>query len=296
MNGKLLPWKDALIHVSAHALHYGSGVFEGIRCYETTRGPAVFCLHEHLKRLFASASIFNMKLPYSLGQIEKAVVETIRKNQFTRCYIRPIAYYGSHTLTLHPRQSPVDVAILAWPWETYIGASELEHGARVTISSRTKYHSKMIPTTAKTCGPYVNSILGIQEAVAKGYHEAILLDIHGKIAEGTGENLFIIHKNTVITNDEKSSILLGITRNSVLQIAEDLGYPVKIRALSVKDLLKANEAFFTGTAAEVTPIREVDGNKIGTGKRGPITQKIQELFFSITKGEAPAYKKWLSFI
>jgi branched-chain amino acid aminotransferase len=294
MNGRLIRWSKATLHVSAHALHYGSGVFEGLRCYETDDGPAVFRLSEHIKRLFYSAAAYGIDIPYTQEEIEEAICETVLRNAFANCYIRPICFYGSGSLSLNPRNCPVETAILAWPWGAYLGDEGLESGVRVTLSSWTKFHSRMMPTTAKACGGYINSILAVREAARGCYDEALLLDAEGNIAEGSGENIFIIRNGKVVTNDERSSILLGITRDAVMQIAADLGYEVDVRAIRINDLLLADEAFMTGTAAEVTPIREVDGVKIG--KSATITQRIKRAFFDAVAGRDERYRNWLHFV
>lgn len=293
MNGKCIPWADATVHVSAHALHYGSGVFEGLRCYATDDGPAIFCMEAHLDRLYASAAVYRMAIPYTKEELAGAICETVRRNQFQDCYVRPICYFGSSSLGLHPRRCPVEVVVLTWPWGAYLGEEGLEKGVRITVSPWQKFHSQMMPTTAKACGQYLNSTLAIREAADRGFDEALLLDQAGNIAEGSGENIFVIHRGKLITNDERSSILLGVTRACVIQIASDLGYPVEIRSLSVDDLLLCDEAFFTGTAAEVAPICELDGQTIGSGKRGPLTTEIQRAFFDATLGRSDRYHHWL---
>jgi branched-chain amino acid aminotransferase len=296
MNGEVVPWNGATVHVSAHTLHYGSGVFEGMRCYETDKGPAVFRMDAHLERLFASAEAYGIQIPYSKGELTHAVCETIRSNEFTSCYVRPICYHGSASLAVHPRNCPVEVVILAWPWGAYLGEDNVERGVRVTLASWTKFQSRMLPTTAKGCGGYLNSMLAAREAAAAGYDEALLLDEAGNIAEGSGENLFLVREGRLLTNDERSSILLGITRDSVIEIARDLGYQVEIGTLKLEDLLSADEAFFTGTAVEVTPIRELDGELIGEGKRGPVTERIQRAFFAATSGRDSRYADWLHLV
>jgi branched-chain amino acid aminotransferase len=293
MNGDFVPWTDATVHVSAHALHYGSGVFEGLRCYPTDGGPAIFRMDAHLDRLYASAAVYRMSIPYAKEEFAEAICETVRRNQFKDCYVRPICYFGSSSLGVHPRRCPVEVAILAWPWGAYLGEEGLEKGVRITVSPWQKFHSQMMPTTAKACGQYLNSTLALGDATDRGFDEALLLDKNGNIAEGSGENIFLVHGGRLITNDERHSILLGITRDCVIQIAGDLGYPVEIRPLSVNDLLQCDEAFFTGTAAEVAPICELDGQKIGSGKRGPITTVIQRTFFDATLGRSDRYRDWL---
>ena len=295
-DGKIIPWADATIHISAHVLHYGSGVFEGLRCYETVEGSAIFRGDAHFERFLYSAGVYGMSVPYSIDQLIEASCEAIRRNEFKSCYIRPIAFYGSDTLGVNPRNCPVVVAILTWPWAAYLGVEGLDKGVRITQSPWIKFHSKMLPTTAKACGQYLNSMLAVCDATGRGFDEALLLNTEGTIAEGSGENLFVIKNGVINTNDENSSILLGITRDSVIQISQDLGYEVRVGRLALDDLISADEAFFTGTAAEVTPIREVDGRQIGTGVRGPITKRIQDVFFSITKGEESQYKHWLHYI
>ena len=293
MNGQVKRWNEANVHVSAHALHYGSGVFEGMRCYETADGPAVFRMEEHLKRLFASAAVYSMEIPYTRDEIESAICDVILRNGYRSCYVRPLCFYGSDTLGVHPRNCPVQMAILTWPWGAYLGAEQQETGVRVTVSSWQKFGSQMMPATAKGCGQYLNSMLAVREAFSKGFDEGLLLNADGTIAEGSGENLFLVRDGRLLTNDERSSILMGITREAVIEIAGDLGYEVEVRELWLDDLLSADEAFFTGTATEVAPIREVDGSQIGNGARGPITEKIQRVFFAATSGSEPRYRRWL---
>lgn len=296
MNGRLVAWDDATAHVSVHALHYGTGVFEGIRCYETEDGPAVFRLRDHLERLYDSAAVYRMKIPYSLEEMEEAVCEVILSNGFKSCYVRPICFYGSASLGLDPRNCPVEVAVLAWPWAALHGDESLTRGVRVTVSGWSKFHSRMMPTTAKACGQYLNSVLAVTDAIREGYDEALLLDEQGFIAEGAGENLFLVRNHKLYTNDERHSILLGITRDSVINIARNLGYEVGIGALTLGDLLRSEEAFLTGTAAEVAPLCEVDGEPIGTGKPGEATRQIQRAFFDITAGRNARYRDWLHFV
>jgi branched-chain amino acid aminotransferase len=224
MDGVLVQWANASVHVSAHGLHYGTGVFEGIRCYETSDGPAVFRLDTHIERLYASAAVYGLEIPFEKTELIDAVSQTIKHNNFQSCYIRPICFFGSEGLGLHPRNCPVQVIIFAWPWATYLGEEGLKNGIRVTISPWQKFHSAMMPATAKACGQYLNSILAVRDAVSRGFDEALLLDRNGNVAEGSGENLFLVRNGKLLTNDERHSILLGITRESVIQIAEDLGY------------------------------------------------------------------------
>ena len=296
MNGACVRWAEATVHVSAHALHYGSGVFEGIRCYETEDGPAAFRLEEHLERLYASAAVYQMEIPYTRAELAEAVGEIVRLNDFRSCYVRPICFYGSRTLGVHPRECPVEVVILTWPWAAYLGDEGLDAGVRITVSPWLKFHSRMIPTTAKACGQYLNSILAVRDATSRGFAEALLLDAEGRIAEGSGENLFLVKDGRLYTNDERHSILLGITRDAVISIARDLGYTIETGPLSLTDLTTADEAFFTGTAVEVTPIREVDGTLIGEGRRGPVTEQIQRAFFDATAGRNPRYRHWLRLL
>src|SRR5580765_394584 len=292
-NGKCVHWQDATVHLSAHALHYGTGVFEGIRCYQTEAGPAVFRMDAHLERLYASAACYQMKIPYTHEHMATAICETVAFNQFSDCYIRPVCFFGSSSLGVHPRKCPVEVAILAWPWTDYLGEDALERGVRITISPWQKFHSRMMPTTAKACGQYLNSVLAVRDAAERGFHEALLLDAHGNIAEGSGENIFLVHRGRLLTNGERDSILLGITRYCVFEIAKALGLGVGTRSLTVGDLLQCDEAFFTGTAVEIVPICELDGKKIGEGKRGPLTTKIQQTFMDAAAGRDARYLKWL---
>jgi branched-chain amino acid aminotransferase len=293
MNGEVIPWSKATTHVSAHGLHYGTGVFEGIRCYATDNGPALFRVDEHLARFFASAEVHGIEIPFSSDDLVEAMTRVIQENGFNACYVRPIAYFGSGSLSLYPRECAVEVVILAWPWADYLGAEGQKNGVSVTVSPWRKFESKMMPTTAKACGQYVNSVLAIREAVKRGFAEAILLDAGGRIAEGSGENLFIVRDEQLLTNDASHSILLGITRDAVLQIANDLGYYTKVKALSLEDLLSADEAFFTGTAVEVTPISDLDETPIGTTTPGPVTTEIQRKFFAATAGQVEQYNHWL---
>lgn len=292
-NGSMVPWADATVHLSAHALHYGSGVFEGIRCYDTVDGPAIFRLREHLERFFASAAVYDFEIPYSADELTDAITDLIAVNELASCYIRPIAYKGSGTLGLHPGKCPTEVAIMVWPWGAYLGSEGLEKGIRVTVSPWHKIHSSMMPTTAKACGQYLNSILAVNDAFGRGFDEALLLDKDGRLAEGSGENLFIVKNGKVFTNRAEDSILLGITRDAAIEIVRELGLELEAKPLELDDLLNADEAFFTGTAAEITPIRELDGAPIGEGSRGPITERIQATFFDAVNGRDARFAKWL---
>ena len=295
-NGTIIPWEDATTHISTHALHYGSAVFEGMRCYETAEGPAVFRLEEHLDRLYQSAVVHGMEIPFTRQDLSEGICDLIYRHEFNSCYVRPLCYYGSSSLGLHPAKCPVEVVVMVWPWAPYLGAEGLERGVRVTVSPWKKFHSEMMPTTAKASGQYINSILAVREAVSRGFDEALLLDIYGNVAEGSGENIFVVRNGEILTNDERHSILMGITRDAVIRIAEDLGYRVNVGPISLDDLLTADEAFFTGTAAEVTPIREVDETFIASGERGPVTKSIQSVFFAATSGRNERYRDWLTFV
>lgn len=293
MDGDVVVWNDATVHISSHALHYGTGVFEGIRCYETDDGPAIFRADAHLDRFYASAAVYGLRIPFPSEHLTEAMCAIIRLNGFQSCYIRPICYYGSRSLGLLPDRCPVHVGILAWPWNTMHGNEALQRGVHIGLSRWTKFHSTMMPTTAKACGQYINSILALREAVSEGFDEALLLDLGGNLCEGSGENLFLVKNGIVLTNDERHSILMGVTRETVITIARDLGIPIETRDLRLEELSSADEAFFTGTAAEVTPIRALDGKSIGNGRRGPITERIQQKFFSLVSGREPAYSTWL---
>jgi branched-chain amino acid aminotransferase len=293
MNGTIVPWSGATLHVSAHTLHYGSGVFEGIRCYETIDGPAVFRLREHLHRLFDSARFYDMEIPYSAEELEDGICELVQLNDFRDCYIRPLCYRGSRTLHLNPRACPVEVVILAWPWDPFLNSGGGQKGVRICVSPWRKFDSQMMPSTAKACGQYINSILAVQDAERRGYDEALLLDADGCIAEGSGENLFLVRGGRLVTNDARHSILLGITRNAIIEIASDMGIDVEIRALMLDDLLSTDEAFFTGTAVEVAAIQEMEGKRIGSAVPGPMTQRIQEAFRAVTSGRSEKYRRWL---
>jgi branched-chain amino acid aminotransferase len=292
-NGRIVPWAEATVHVSAPSVQYGAGIFEGIRCYETADGPAIFRLRAHLDRLYASAQHYDIEIPYERAELEEAICETIQRNAFQSCYIRPICYYGSGQPGLLAEDCPIHVTILTYPSIALLGADSVNTGVRVTVSKWRKFHSDMLPTTAKASGGYLNSMLAARDARCRGYDEALLLTVDGNISEGPTENLFVVWEGKLRTNDERSSILLGVTRDSVIEIARDLGYEVEVGSLKLEDLLAASEAFFTGTAAEVTPIREVDGTQIGTGKKCPVTASIQKKFFAATSGRDEKYRSWL---
>jgi branched-chain amino acid aminotransferase len=294
MNGEIRPWAEGTLHVATHALHYGSGIFEGIRCYDTVDGPAIFRLQPHLERFYASGIPYRLRIPYSPEELEAAMCELIVRNDFTDCYIRPIAYYGYGRLGVYPKGLPVEVAIMVWKWGVYLGEDGLKNGVRVKFVSMTKIHQSMIPTTAKASGNYLNSILAVTEAIDEGYDEGVLINRDGNISEGSGENLFVIKDGVIRTNDADSSILMGITRDTAIQLARDLGYQVEIGVIRPADLINCDEAFFTGTAAEITPVRQVDDHVIGAGARGPVTTELQDLFFSVVRGREPRYREWLT--
>jgi branched-chain amino acid aminotransferase len=295
MDGACIPWNNATVHVSAYSLHYGTAVFEGLRCYETEERPAMFRLEAHLDRLYDSAGIHEIEIPYGREEMASAICEVVRRNGFTNCYVRPICYL-SKELGLRGLKCPVEVVILSWPKEASASLVALEKGVRVTVSPWLKFHQQMMPTMAKACGQYLNSALALRDAMKKGFDDALMLDAYGFLAGGANSNLFIVRKGQLITNDEHHSIMMGITRDTVLKIAMDLGLDVQTRVLQVEDLQLADEAFLTGTAVEVTPIREVDGSPVGGGLPGPITRQIQQAFFDATVARNPRYKGWLSFI
>jgi branched-chain amino acid aminotransferase len=292
-DGRLVPWRDATTHVLTHSLHYGLAVFEGVRAYKTVQGTAIFRVKEHTERLFNSAHIYMMKIPYSRDQIVAAQKEVVRANELDECYIRPIAFYGSEKMGVSPKGSQVHVAIAAWPWGAYLGAEALEQGIRVKTSSFARHHVNVSMCRAKYSGTYANSILANLEATEHGYDEGLLLDVDGFVAEGSGENLFIV-KNGCLYEPELTSALIGITRDSVITLAREMGYAVSSRRITRDDLYIADEAFFTGTAAEVTPIREVDGRAIGEGRRGPVTTRVQRAFFDCVTGKAEKHREWLT--
>ena len=294
-DGKLVPWRDATTHVLTHSLHYGLAVFEGVRAYNTVKGTAIFRLREHSQRLLNSAHIYMMKIPYSIEQLMEAQKEVVRANKLESCYLRPIAFYGSEKMGVSPKGNTVHVAVAAWPWGAYLGAGAIEQGIRVKTSSYARHHVNVSMTRAKYSGTYANSILANLEATEHGYDEGLLLDVDGFVAEGSGENLFMV-KDGKIFEPELTSALIGITRDSIITLAADMGYTVSAKRITRDDLYIADEAFFTGTAAEVTPIREVDGRAIGSGKRGPITEKLQKLFFDAVNGRSAGHADWLTAV
>jgi branched-chain amino acid aminotransferase len=291
MDGKLVDWDDATVHVLSHTLHYGSGVFEGIRAYPTSRGPAVFRLTDHMRRLHDSAALLQMDLPYSVEELVEATKETVRANRLDSCYIRPIAFLGYGEMGLNPLPCPVNVSIAVWPWGSYLGDEGLKRGVRMKISTWRRMDPNINPVAAKGTGIYINSSLAKVEALHGGYDEAILLNTAGTVAEATGENVFVVKNGTLVTPPLSAGALEGITRDSVMTIARDLGYEVSERTLLRTDLYLADEAFLSGTAAEVVPIREVDDREIG--EPGEITRKIQETYFAAVHGQVEEYADWL---
>jgi branched-chain amino acid aminotransferase len=293
-DGKMVPWRDATTHVLTHTLHYGMGVFEGVRCYKTVDGPAIFRLRDHTDRLFRSAHIFGMKIPYSREELDAAQLACVRDNKLESCYLRPLAFYGSTAMGVAAKSNPVRVAIAAWPWGAYLGAEGMERGIRVKTSSFTRHHVNIHMTGAKACANYLNSILANQEVTHDGYEEAMLLDPQGFVSEGSGENVFLVIDGALHTPDLSSGALKGITRDTIFAFARDLGIAVHERRITRDEVYCADEAFFTGTAAEVTPIRELDNRTIGSGSRGPVTARLQSLYFDTVNGRNPARKAWLT--
>lgn len=294
-DGKLVPWREATTHVLTHTLHYGMGVFEGVRAYETAQGPAIFRLQDHTDRLFRSAHILGMKLPFGKEEINAAHLAVLKENGLKSGYFRPMAFYGSGKLGVAPKKDDVQVIVAAWPWGAYLGEDGLEKGIRVKTSSFTRHHVNITMCKAKANGNYMNSILANNEATADGYDEALLLDVEGYVAEGSGENIFIIRKGKLYTPD-LTSALEGITRDTVVTIAQEMGLQIIEKRITRDEVYTADEAFFTGTAAEITPIRELDRRQIGEGKRGPITTEIQARYFACVKGEDKNHTDWLTFV
>jgi branched-chain amino acid aminotransferase len=295
MDGTTVDWGEARVHILTHTLHYGLGLFEGIRCYKTSRGPAIFRLPEHVSRLFEGAQIIGMQLPFTAEQITSAIKQTVHENALEECYIRPLVYVGYGKLGLNPLGIPIRVAIAAWPWGAYLGEEGLTSGIRVRISSFTRHHPNIMMTKAKVVGNYANSQLAKVEAVQTGYDEALLLDPTGYVAEGSGENVFMV-RHGVLKTPPLMSILEGITRASVAELARVEGIPLREEPLSRDELYTADEMFFTGTAAEITPVCEVDKRAIGAGKPGPLTKRLQRQFFDIVHGKDERFKEWLTYL
>ncbi|MBK5258789.1 MAG: branched-chain amino acid transaminase [Thermoanaerobaculia bacterium] len=294
MNGRMVDFADAKIHIFTHALHYGSGVFEGIRTYVTKTGPAVFRLDEHLRRMYDSCKIYRMDVPFTPAETKQACLEVVQANDFDDCYLRPLVYRGFHSLGVNPVNCPVDVMVAAWRWGKYLGAEALEQGVDVRVSSWNRMAPNTFPALAKATANYMNSILIRQEAGIDGYTEGIALDVNGYVSEGSGENIFLVRDDRILTPPLGASVLAGITRDTIVRLARDLGYEV-VETLIPRELLYiADEVFFTGTAAEVTPVRSIDRIKVGAGRRGPITERIQKEYFAYIAGEVPDRYNWLT--
>ena len=295
MDGEYVDWREAKIHVLTHTLHYGLGVFEGVRAYATEKGPAIFRLREHTDRFFRSAHILGMKIPFDKEILNDVQQEIVRRNGLKSAYIRPVAFYGSEGMGLRADNLSVHVAIATWEWGAYLGAENLEQGIRIRTSSYTRHHVNAAMTKAKANGQYINSILALQEALGCGYDEALLLDTEGYVAEGSGENFFMV-SNGIIYTPELTSALSGITRDTVMVLADEMDIPLREKRITRDEVYTADEAFFTGTAAEVTPIREYDNRTIGSGSRGPVTEKLQTAYFDQVKGRRNAHAEWLTFV
>jgi branched-chain amino acid aminotransferase len=293
MNGELVDWADAKVHVGVHGLHYGSGVFEGIRCYDTPKGPAVFRLGEHMQRLHNSARLLHMQIPYSVDELKDATNELLGANGLDECYIRPIAFYGYGQLGVAARGNPVETVLMSWPWGSYLGEDGLANGIRAKISSWQRIPPNVVPHVSKATGVYLNSMLAVTEANNAGYDEAILLTPEGTVADGSGENIFVIRDGVIFTPDLASGILPGITRDTITQIAQDLGHTVLEKALIRSDLYLADEVFMTGTAAEVTPLRSIDDHEIGVGE---ITLAIQKAYLDTVRGKSERWSHWLDHV
>ncbi len=295
MDGVMVPWRDAQVHVLTHTLHYGVGAFEGIRAYNTPKGTAVFRLDDHIRRLFETAHILEMDVPFSRDEIRQACIDSVTQNSLETAYVRPLVYYGSEGMGLHAENLSVHVSVAAWFWGAYLGTDALEKGIRIKTSSYTRHLVNSAMCKAKACGNYINSILALQEAARDGYDEALLLDNDGMVAEGSGENIFIV-RNGVIYTPELTSVLEGITRDTVLQLAQVEGYNVLEKRITRDAIYIADEAFFTGTAAEVTPIRELDNRVIGSGSPGPVTQQLQSAYLDLVEGRLDGYDDWLAVV
>ncbi|MCY3804135.1 MAG: branched-chain amino acid transaminase [Proteobacteria bacterium] len=294
-NGEFVPWQEANTHVLTHTLHYGGGVFEGVRAYQTDQGTAIFRLHEHTSRLFNSAKIISMTLPYSPQEISQAQLDTVRKNNLRYGYIRPMCFYGPEDMGLRAENLKVHCIVAAWEWDAYFGQEKMKNGIRVKTSSYTRHHVNVAMCRAKVNGYYINSMMALNEALQDGYDEALLLDVDGFVAEGSGENLFIVKAGTLFT-PELTSVLDGITRNTVIELARSIDIPLVEKRITRDEVYMADEAFFTGSAAEVTPIRELDNRTIGEGKPGPMTQKLQAMFFDLVHGKSEFSSDWLAYV
>ena len=295
LDGKMLPWREAQIHVLTHTLHYGTGVFEGVRAYHADQGTAIFRLEEHTNRLFNSAKILGMEIPYSKDELNAAQLAAVKDNNLDSAYIRPMCFYGAEGIGLRADNLKVHTMVAAWEWGAYLGAEAIEKGIRIRTSSFTRHHVNITMCKAKSNGNYMNSTQALQEALRDGYDEALLLDVDGYVAEGSGENIFIV-RNGVIYTPELTSALEGITRETIMALADEMGVEVKEKRITRDEVYIADEAFFTGTAAEVTPIRELDGRSIGSGSRGPVTEKLQSLYFDLVHGRMEKHLDWLTFV
>jgi len=295
-NGELIPWDEAQVHVAAHVLHYGSSVFEGIRAYDTDEGTAVFCLDGHVDRLFNSAKVYRMAIPYTKAEVSAAILETVRANDLASCYIRPLVYRGFETLSIDPTPCPVEVAIVTIEWGRYLGPEAIEQGVDVGVSSWRRMTPGAFPAAAKVGGQYINSQLIAMEAHQHGYVEGVALDANGYVSEGSGENLFVVSRGEIVTPPLASSILEGITRRCAVTLAREEGLAVHEQFIPREALYMADEVFFTGTAAEITPVRSIDGIQVGEGGRGPITERLQKIFFGITGGQMEDRHKWLTYV
>ncbi|MCG5513370.1 branched-chain amino acid transaminase [Ectothiorhodospira shaposhnikovii] len=294
-DGEMVPWREAKTHVLTHTLHYGMGVFEGVRAYQTERGPAIFRLEEHTRRLFRSAHILGMTIPYTPAELNAAQVAAVRDNGLKSAYLRPMCFFGAEGMGLRADNLQVHVIVAAWEWGAYLGAENMERGIRVKTSSYNRHHVNVTMCKAKANGNYMNSMMALQEALACGCDEALLLDTEGYVAEGSGENFFLVSGGVIYT-PELTSALDGITRRTIMTLAEECGIPVREKRITRDEVYAADEAFFTGTAAEVTPIRQLDGRSIGHGGRGPITEKLQALYFDVVKGRHPKHEGWLTYV
>jgi branched-chain amino acid aminotransferase len=294
MDGQMVDWRDAKIHVLSHTLHYGCGAFEGVRAYKTAQGTAIYRLQEHTQRLFNSAKILRMNIPFSLEEVMQAQKDVVRLNNLESCYIRPLTWIGSQKLGVSPKGNKIHIMVAAWAWGAYLGEEGMKRGIRVKTSSFTRHHVNITMTQAKAVSNYTNSILANMEALDEGYDEALLLDAAGFVSEGAGENIFVVKDGVVYTPDLSAGALNGITRNTIFHICKDLGLELVQKRITRDEIYISDEAFFTGTAAEVTPIRELDRIQLGAGSRGPITEKIQTAFFDIVNGRNPKYSAWLA--
>lgn len=295
-NNEMVNWEDANTHVMSHVLHYGSGVFEGLKCYDTKNGPSIFRLKDHISRLYKSASIYDINIPFEEKVIREACIDVIKKNNLKDCYVRPIAFYGYDTLGVKPKNCPVNVAVASFFWGAYLGKAGLNNGVNICISPWQKFSYKALPSTAKACGQYMNSMLSVNHAKSNGFDEGLLLDYRGFVAEGSGQNIFIVKSGKIYTNDEKSSILLGITRETIIEFCSKIDIEVIIKDLTKEELFNADEVFFTGTASEVTPVVSIDKIEINNSKVGEITKLLQSMYMNVVLAKDDSYKNWLTIV